>query len=409
MARDLQKQLHATATIRGEYFTLLHFRLAKLRLPVAGSPSHDKHFLHPSRHLTTSSFTMRVSFLALLLVSLGSCLGTSLSTLDSRQEVNGTLAPLEGFNSEAAIPGEYIVHLRKGHTLEEHLKTIGKNFSDQERFRRHDFLPGYTAQVDDDTLHNQIRKDPAVLLVEKNRRVKLISPINRASESSTPPGAHKMKRYTQLTQSGVTYGLQMVGAKGKLSLPAPPTSDHGDYDFVEWAGAGVQIYVMDTGIRTRHTLFGIRAVNFQGLQSTDKSPYVDEVMQDLEGHGTHVAGTIGADYYGVAPASTLINVKVLNANGSGNIDKIADAISDIVDEHNHNKKTYPSGFQFRGSVINMSLGWYGYSSSINAALKKAYYAGIPVIVASGNEYNKFKDPEPCSYIWTVCVGMFSSH
>lgn len=198
----------------------------------------------------------------------------------------------------------------------------------------------------------------------------------------------------------------MVGAKGKISLSALPSSDNGEYDFVESAGAGVQVYVMDTGIRTTHTLFGGRAVNFQGLQSTDKSPYTDEVMQDLNGHGTHVAGIVGAEQYGVAPKSTLINVKVLDRDGNGSVEKIAVAINDITEEHNDNKKKYPRGFQFRGSVINMSLAWYGYSPAINTALKNAYYAGIPVIVASGNDYNRKKDPEPCSYIWTVCVGTF---
>lgn len=68
-------------------------------------------------------------------------------------------------------------------------------------------------------------------------------------------------------------------------------------------------------IRTSHILFGGRATIFQGAWPWDKSKYTDETNEDWDGHGTHIAGTIGAKNYGVAPFANLISVKVLGEGG----------------------------------------------------------------------------------------------
>ena len=105
---------------------------------------------------------------------------------------------------------------------------------------------------------------------------------------------------------------------------------------------------------------------------------------DLNGHGTHVAGTVGAATYGVAKQATIIAVKVLNAAGSGPLTSIISGLEWIAND-----------FYNRGrpnSVINLSLGFFGISSIFDSALQSVIDAGITVVAAAGNE-----DDDACNY------------
>jgi subtilisin family serine protease len=86
----------------------------------------------------------------------------------------------------------------------------------------------------------------------------------------------------------------MIGALGKL--PTPVTRED-DYLMLSRSGAGVNIYILDSGIRTRHSLFRGRAFNFKGMT---RSPYIGLPINDVVGHGTHVAGIAGSLDFGVA-------------------------------------------------------------------------------------------------------------
>jgi subtilisin family serine protease len=105
-------------------------------------------------------------------------------------------------------------------------------------------------------------------------------PLSNNSEASA-----KAKRdYQSIIDISAPFNLQMIGAGAKLTTPV---HDGGEYEYIENAGRGVNIYILDTGVRVSHTLFEGRATNFGGLQSTDLSPYCDtEQMQDYDGHGT---------------------------------------------------------------------------------------------------------------------------
>ena len=95
----------------------------------------------------------------------------------------------------------------------------------------------------------------------------------------------KAKRdYQSTVDLSAPFNLQMIGAGAKLPTPV---YDGGQYEYLNDAGRGVNIYVLDTGVRVTHAHFGGRASNFDGLSSTDNSPYCDnEQMQDFIGHGT---------------------------------------------------------------------------------------------------------------------------
>ena len=141
------------------------------------------------------------------------------------------------------------------------------------------------------------------------------------------------------------------------------------YVYPDQSGAGVNVYVLDTGIRTTHSEFSGRAIfaaNFHG----------DGIDGDCNGHGTHVSSTIVGETVGVAKDANVFGVKVLGCNGSGFFSNVMAGIQYVIDQHNasNNKKT----------VINMSLVG-GFFSPVNDLVLAATNAGITVVVAAGND------------------------
>jgi subtilisin family serine protease len=102
----------------------------------------------------------------------------------------------------------------------------------------------------------------------------------------------------------------------------------------------------------------------------------DEVCDDLKGHGTHIAGTVGGKTYGLARKVSLINVKVLDRNGNGNVDKVILGLEYVMEQKKKSPKT--------PMIIGLSLG-SNYSTSFNDAVSQCVDAGIVVVIASGNE------------------------
>jgi subtilisin family serine protease len=136
----------------------------------------------------------------------------------------------------------------------------------------------------------------------------------------------------------------------------------GTYSYTTTASS-VYAYVIDTGIYTAHSEFGGRASNVYDALGGNG--------QDCNGHGTHVAGTIGGASYGVARAVRLRGVRVLNCSGSGATSGIIAAIDWVRLNHGN------------PAVANLSLGG-GYSSSLNTAVNNLHNAGVFVAVAAGN-------------------------
>ncbi|ORX88854.1 subtilisin-like protein, partial [Basidiobolus meristosporus CBS 931.73] len=159
------------------------------------------------------------------------------------------------------------------------------------------------------------------------------------------------------------------------------------YNFPDSAGQGVDVYVIDTGINTRHSDFGGRA-------SLPVSFINGEPAEDLNGHGTHVAGIVGGNTYGVAKKVRLIGVKVLGRDGRGSTSGIIAGVNWVA------RQARSTG---RRSVINMSLGG-GNSNALNAAVDAAVQAGIPVIVAAGNEAQDACNVSPANSRSAFTVG-----
>jgi subtilisin family serine protease len=156
------------------------------------------------------------------------------------------------------------------------------------------------------------------------------------------------------TQSGADWGLDRLDARSGLDQNY--TYNH--------TGKGVTAYIIDTGVDPSVSDFGGRAsVAFDATGGDGR---------DCNGHGTHVAGTVGGTRYGVAKDVTLKAVRVLDCQGSGT-DADVVAGMDWVAQHAR-----------RPAVANMSLGG-GRSPTIDAAAKKLTDAGIFLAVAAGND------------------------
>lgn len=159
---------------------------------------------------------------------------------------------------------------------------------------------------------------------------------------------------TQATQSGATWGIDRIDQRNR------PLS--GTYTY-NYNGTGVHAYIIDTGIRTSHTLFGGRAIW--------KANYADTNNSDCQGHGTHVAGTVGSSTYGVAKNVALYAVKVLDCSGNGTTTGVINGVNWVT-----NNRVNPA-------VANMSLGG-GKSSTLDSAVNNSVNSGVFYAVAAGN-------------------------
>jgi subtilisin family serine protease len=156
------------------------------------------------------------------------------------------------------------------------------------------------------------------------------------------------------TQNNATWGLDRTDQR---DLPL-----NGTYVY-NGTATNVHAYIIDTGIRVTHNDFGSRAqmvFNSAGGQNTD-----------CNGHGTHVAGTVGGTIYGIAKGVRLYGVKVLNCNGSGSWSGVIAGMDWVAANHN------------KPAVANLSLGG-GANTSVDAAANNLANAGVYTVVAAGN-------------------------
>lgn len=187
---------------------------------------------------------------------------------------------------------------------------------------------------------------------------------------------------TSVSETGATWGLGRVSHRAKGSS---------EYLYDPSAGAGSCAYIIDTGVFAAHPEFEGRATQIKSYTG---------VNTDDNGHGTHVAGTIGSITYGVAKKTHIYAVKVLDAGGSGAWSDIVSGIQYAVEHSKTN--SCPNGV-----VVNMSLGG-GTSATVNAAVAAAVDAGLFFAVAAGNDGTDFANSSPANEPKAFAVGASDS-
>ncbi|WP_428962748.1 S8 family peptidase [Micromonospora fluostatini] len=180
----------------------------------------------------------------------------------------------------------------------------------------------------------RIAADPAVAYVEQNHTVSI------AGTQPNPP----------------SWGLDRVDQR---ALPLDSS-----YTYPNTAG-NVHAYIIDTGIRFSHSDFGGRAVS--GFDAVDGG-----AADDCNGHGTHVAGTVGGGAYGVAKGVTLVGVRVLNCAGSGTNAGVIGGVD------------WVTANAVKPAVANMSLGG-GANASLDTAVRNSINSGVTYGLAAGND------------------------
>ena len=216
-----------------------------------------------------------------------------------------------------------------------------------------DVLGGFVAEMSPEEAV-ELAADDSVAYVEQNRTVSI------ADVQDDPP----------------SWGLDRVD---QTDLPLDAAYEYGG------TGADATAYILDTGINRTHQDFGDRVG--EGYDAVDAGGDAS----DCNGHGTHVAGTIGGSTHGLAKEATLEPVRVLDCAGSGSYAGIIEGIDWVAEN--------ASG----PSVANMSLGGT-FSQALNDVIAEAVDAGVTFAVAAGNEGQDACNVSPASEPSAITVG-----
>lgn len=213
-------------------------------------------------------------------------------------------------------------------------------------------INGFSAEMSEEQAR-QLSSDPRVKYVEEDQVV-----------------------WANVSQSNPPWGLDRIGQR---DLPLNQV-----YSYTT-TGSGVNVYIIDTGIRRTHTQFGGRA--FVGFDAVGDG----QNTNDCNGHGTHVSGTVGGSTYGVAKGVRLFAVRVLNCSGSGTNSGVIAGVDWVTANH------------VSPAVANMSLGG-GASTALDTAVRNSIASGVTYSVAAGNSNTNASNSSPARVSEAITVG-----
>ncbi|BCJ43091.1 serine protease [Actinoplanes ianthinogenes] len=253
----------------------------------------------------------------------------------------------------AAIPDSYIVVLKPGQDADSRALTAVYGGEVLENYQA--TVSGFHARMSAEQAA-RLAADPAVRYVEQD------AVITSAS-----------------VQPNVTWGLDRIDQRTRTL----------DKKYSYRSAKDVTAYVIDTGVRVSHKEFGGRATNGWDFVDGDKT------ANDCNGHGTHVAGSIGGSTYGVAKDVKIVAVKVLDCDGSGSY---SDFIAGI-DWVTKNAKL--------PAVANMSIGG-PVDKALDDAINRSIAKGVTYAIAAGNDNKNACKFSPADTANAITVGAVDS-
>jgi subtilisin family serine protease len=268
-------------------------------------------------------------------------------------------APVIGRGAAGTIRGRYIVVLKKGADRQAVTRIAGNVRASGARihYTYGAALKGFAATLSLSAV-NALTRDPRVAYIQADRVIRI-----------------------DATQTPATWGLDRIDQR------ALPLSNSYTYNAT---GLGVKAYIIDTGLRFTHSEFGGRAVS--GFDAVDGG-----TADDCNGHGTHVAGTVGGATYGVAKQVSLVAVRVLDCNGSGSTSGVAAGIDWVTANHAAGQP----------AVANMSLGG-GPDTVLDTAVRNSIADGVSYSIAAGNSNANACNYSPARVAEAITVGSTTS-